>query len=255
MYLAYMNHPARSILDEARWAAAHGFEALDLTIEGPAALLDSFDPAELRAILDAAGMRVVGHTAWYLPFASPVERVRRAAIEEVAASLPIFAAIGAHLVNVHISRGVPLYGNDDELQRNGASFAELAHLAEPYGIQIVVEHPPSRCFGLTEICTILDADPRLGLHLDVGHAFVAGIDLEQLIDQLGSRLWHVHFSDNRGQEDDHMPIGAGKIDWQETIRLLKRVGYDDVITLEVFDQDHDFLLLSAQKVRGWWATL
>lgn len=255
MELAYMNHPARNILDEARWAAANGFDALDLTIEGPAALLDSFDPAELRAILDAASMRVVGHTAWYLPFASPVERVRRAAIEEVAASLPVFAAIGARLVNVHITRGVPLYGNDDELKRNGASFAELAQLAEPYGIQIVVEHPPSRRFGLTEICTILDADPRLGLHLDVGHAFVAGIDLEQLLDQLGSRLWHVHFSDNRGQDDDHMPIGAGKIDWQATIRLLKQFGYDDVITLEVFDQDHDFLLLSAQKVRGWWATL
>lgn len=255
MELAYMNHPARNILDEARWAAANGFDALDLTIEGPAALLDSFDPAELRAILDAASMRVVGHTAWYLPFASPVERVRRAAIEEVAASLPVFAAIGARLVNVHITRGVPLYGNDDELKRNGASFAELAQLAEPYGIQIVVEHPPSHRFGMTEICTILDADPRLGLHLDVGHAFVAGIDLEQLLDQLGSRLWHVHFSDNRGQDDDHMPIGAGKIDWQATIRLLKQFGYDDVITLEVFDQDHDFLLLSAQKVRGWWATL
>ncbi len=255
MELAYMNHPARNILDEARWAAANGFDALDLTIEGPAALLDSFDPAELRAILDAASMRVVGHTAWYLPFASPVERVRRAAVEEVAASLPVFAAIGARLVNVHITRGAPLYGNDDELKRNGASFAELAQLAEPYGIRIVVEHPPLRRFGLTEICAILDADLRLGLHLDVGHAFVAGIDLEQLLDRLGSRLWHVHFSDNRGQEDDHMPIGAGKIDWWATIRLLKQFGYDDVITLEVFDQDHDFLLLSAQKVRGWWATL
>ncbi len=255
MHLAYMNYPARNILDEARWAADNGFDALDLTIEGPAALVDRFDPVELRALLDATGMRVVGHTAWYLPFASPVERVRRAAIEEVAASLPIFAAVGARLVNVHIARGIPLYGDEDELQRNGASFAELAHLAEPYGIQIIVEHPPSRRFGLAEIRAILDADPRLGLHLDVGHAFIAGIDLEQLLDDLESRLRHVHFSDNRGQEDDHMPIGAGKIDWQQTIRLLKRAGYDGVVTLEVFDQDHDFLLLSAQKVRSWWATV
>ncbi len=255
MRLAYMNHPARDILDEARWAADNGFDALDLTIEGPAALTDRFDPAALRALLDTAGMCVVGHTAWYLPFASPVERVRRAAVEEVAASLPVFAAVGARLVNVHIVRGIPLYGNEDELRRNGASFAELAHLAEPYGIQIIVEHPPSRRFGLTEIRTILDADPRLGLHLDVGHAFIAGINLEHLLDELGARLQHVHFSDNRGQEDDHMPIGAGKIDWQQTIRLLKRVGYDGVVTLEVFDQDRDFLLLSAQKVRSWWAAL
>ncbi|MDW8146257.1 MAG: sugar phosphate isomerase/epimerase [Roseiflexaceae bacterium] len=255
MLLAYINHPARKILDEARWAAENGFDALDLTIEGPAALIDSFDPAELRALLDAAGMRVVGHTAWYLPFASPVERVRRAAVEEIAASLPVFAALGATMVNVHMTRGVPLYGDDDELQRNGASFAELAHLAEPYGIQIIVEHPPWRRFGLKQIRAILDADPRLGFHLDVGHAFVAGIDLERLLDELGDRLRHVHFSDNRGQDDDHMPIGAGKIDWQQTIRLLKRAGYDGIVTLEVFDQERDFLLLSAQKVRSWWRTL
>ena len=51
-----------------------------------------------------------------------------------------------------------------------------------------------------------------------------------------------------------MPLGAGRIDWPRAIRLLKRAGYDGTITLEVFDQqDHDFLLLSAAKVRRWWA--
>ena len=55
----------------------HDFEFLDLTLEGPAADVEQIDLATLRSILRAANMHVVGHTAWYLPFASPVARVRR----------------------------------------------------------------------------------------------------------------------------------------------------------------------------------
>lgn len=253
MQLGMMNDPRRDALDEARWAVAHGFEFLDLTIEGPAAALDQIDPRAIRQALDAAGAGVVGHTAWFLPFASPVERVRRAAVEEVAASLPAFAEVGARLVNVHISRGVGSFGHDRMVQLNGASFAELAELAEPYGIQIMIEHVPMPAIGIDDIRTILAADSRLGFHLDVGHAFVGGDRLEGLLKAFGKQLCHVHLSDNRGREDDHMPLGAGRIDWPRAMRLLKERGYDGTMTLEVFAQDRDYLLQSAEKVRRWWA--
>src|SRR3954471_4746056 len=119
MQIGMMNDPKVDVLDEARWAAANGFEFLDLTIEGPAAALDQIDVPAIRAVLDGAGMSVVGHTAWFLPFASPVERVRRAAIEEVAAALPAFAAVGARVVNVHITKGVSSFGHASMTRLNG----------------------------------------------------------------------------------------------------------------------------------------
>src|SRR6185503_5262262 len=100
MQLGMMNNPQADVLAEARWAADHGFEFLDLTIEGPRASLDQIDPRAIRRLLDEAEMGAVGHTAWFLPFASPVERVRRAAVEEAAAAFPAFATVGAALVNV-----------------------------------------------------------------------------------------------------------------------------------------------------------
>jgi sugar phosphate isomerase/epimerase len=87
MQLGMMNNPQADALEELRWAAAQGFEFLDLTIEGPRAALHQIDAQAIRQLLDHAGMGVVGHTAWFLPFASPFERVRRAAVEEVAAAL------------------------------------------------------------------------------------------------------------------------------------------------------------------------
>jgi sugar phosphate isomerase/epimerase len=252
MQLGMMNNPQADALEELRWAAAQGFEFLDLTIEGPRAALHQIDAQAIRQLLDHAGMGVVGHTAWFLPFASPFERVRRAAVEEVAAALPAFAAVGARLVNVHIAPGVNAFGHDHMVQMNGISFAELAEHAAPHGIQIMVEHVPGRSTNIDDIRAILAHDQRLGFHLDVGHAFIGGDRLEGLLKAFGDRLCHVHFSDNRGREDDHMPLGAGRIDWPRAIRLLKRAGYDGTITLEVFADDRDYLLLSAQKVRKWW---
>ncbi len=253
MQLGFMNNPQRDPLAEARWAAANGFGFLDLTIEGPRAALEQINAAAIRAVLDAAGMGVVGHTAPYLPFAAPFAGVRAAAAAEVIAQLPTFAAVGATVVNVHMTDGQSIFGREYNQKLLGATFATLAEAAAAHGIQIVAEHAPDARWGVAEIRAVLDADLRLGFHLDVGHAYVGGDRLAGLLDAFAPRLRHVHLSDNRGRNDDHMPIGAGRIDWPRALRLLKATGYDGTITLEVFDQDHDYLLLSARKVREWWA--
>lgn len=252
MRLGMMNDPRKNACNEARWAAAHGLEFLDLTVEGPGAALEQLDIPLLRAILADAGMGVVGHTAWYLPFASPVARVRQAAVESVAETFELFATLGTRWVNVHIVSSPFLFNRADSLRWNGESFAQLAERAETYGLRVMVEHQPSATFNLDDIRAILDTDARLGFHLDVGHAHVGGIKLEAILAAFGTRLAHVHLSDNRGRSDDHLPLGVGTIDWPRAIRLLKQGGYDDTITLEVFSADRDYLLLSAQKVRQWW---
>jgi sugar phosphate isomerase/epimerase len=252
MQVGMMNDPRQDAVAEARWAAQHGFDFLDLTLEGPAAAVEQIDRVRLKEVLDDTHLGVVGHTAWYLPFASPVRRVRQAAVDEVVASFEVFAALGAHYVNVHMVRGVHLYGFDAELALNAESFAALAAAAEPFGIEIVVEHPPATWAQLAEIRRVLDADGRLRFHLDVGHANVARVALEDLLGVLGSRLRHVHMSDNRGQHDDHMPLGAGRINWTRAVRLLKQHGYDGTVTLEVFADDRDLLLHSKDKLRRLW---
>ncbi len=252
MHLGMMNDPRRNACVEARWAAEHGLDFLDLTIEGPGAVLEQIDGNELKTILADTGLGIVGHTAWYLPFASPFVRVRQAAIECVVETFDLFAHLGVQHVNVHLASTPHLFKHSDCVRWNGESFAQLAEQAAAYGLRIMVEHLPNRFFGLDDIATILDADARLGFHLDVGHAHVAGMTLKDILHAFGARLVHVHFSDNRGQNDDHIPLGTGTISWFDVVRMLKTHGYDDTITLEVFSPDRDYLLLSVDKVRAWW---
>jgi len=70
MRIGAMNHPANDVLSEIRWMADMGLEFLDLTIEPPAAASWRINPTDIRRELEQRGMGVVGHTAYYLPFAN-----------------------------------------------------------------------------------------------------------------------------------------------------------------------------------------
>lgn len=252
MRLGMMNDPRKDACEELRWAADNGFEFFDLTIEGPGADLEHLNVPALRSLLDTTGLGLVGHTAWYLPFASPFAPVRQAAVACVAETFEAFAHLGAQWVNVHITFAPKFFSREQRIAWNAESFAALAKQSTDYGLRIMVEHPPDASTTVADIRHILDADARLGFHLDVGHANIGGDKLEGLLRAFKTRLAHVHLSDNLGRSDDHLMIGAGSIDWPRAIRLIRETGYDNTVTLEVFTPDRDYLLLSARKVRDMW---
>jgi sugar phosphate isomerase/epimerase len=66
-------------------------------------------------------------------------------------------------------------------------------------------------------------------------------------------LKHVHLHDNKGGSSDlHLPLGAGTIDAAHYVRSLKRHGYDETITLEVFTPDRHHLAYSRDLLRSLW---
>jgi sugar phosphate isomerase/epimerase len=60
-------------------------------------------------------------------------------------------------------------------------------------------------------------------------------------------------SDNHGGDrDEHLPLGAGNIDWPWALGVLKRMGYDGTITAEVFSRDKSYLVAAKDQLREWW---
>ncbi len=86
---------------------------------------------------------------------------------------------------------------------------------------------------------VIDDVPGLGLTLDVGHANLGGSENKSIsmIEKFGKRIRHVHLHDNRGgqsQDDDlHLPIGKGNVDFGSILNALVNTGYERTITLEV----------------------
>ncbi len=251
MQVGMMNDPAADPVREAQWAAEHGFDFIDLTIEGPAAGVETLDVRALGDVLGGTGLGIVGHSAWYLPFASPFKEVRAGAVAAVETLFEPLSVLGAKLVNVHVDRGSNKFPYDDSLRWNAESFATLAERAAPFGLRVIVENVVNQ-FNTAKAFRKLLGHPELGLHLDIGHANVKGERTEEFLKAHRERLLHVHVSDNRRVNDDHLPLGVGEIDWPGQLQLLRGAGYDSTITLEIFTPDRFYLIDSAERLRRLW---
>ena len=86
---------------------------------------------------------------------------------------------------------------------------------------------------------VLNAEPDVGITLDVGHANLHGLEniSISIIDRLGQVIRHVHLHDNRGgtgrYDDLHLPIGHGRVEFKPIIASLCDMGYRGTMTFEV----------------------
>jgi sugar phosphate isomerase/epimerase len=247
MLLGLMNNPARDPLKEIARIADNGFDFVDLTLEPPGARADQINPAKIRAALQARNLSVVGHTAYYLPFASPFDAVQAGAVAEAERCLPVFAHVGARLMNLHLDCRAPGHDTAYITKRNVEAIERLLPAAQQLGIRLMIENADGDTADT--LAPVLDALPAhlVGLHLDVGHANIRtsrASNTASLLGRYADRLLHVHFSDNKGKGDDHLAIGAGAIDWRREIKALQAVGYNGTITLECFYGDADLIAYS-----------
>lgn len=256
MLIGAMNHPGHDIVDDIRWIAGMDFDFIDLTLEPPGAASWKADPKAIRAALDHSGLKVVGHTAFYLPIASAFEGVRKAAVEELFRCMRIFAEVGAKWMNIHPDRYTPFHDRAFFIRRNIESLRGLLPEAERCGVGLMVENLPGEFNNARQLGDLLDPLPELGLHLDFGHAnlLVPHNTSQEILTRYGSRLRHVHLHDNKGgSEDMHAPLGVGTVNVRATVEGLKRCGYEDTITLEVFTPDRHYLAYSRDVLRRVWA--
>lgn len=255
MKVGAMNHPRHNPAEEIRRFAAMGFDFIDLTLEPPGAGWWQCDVPAVRKALAETGMGIVGHTAYYLPIAHPFEEVRRAAVEAFRNCIPVFAEMGARVMNIHPDAYAPMHDRAFVIGQNLKSLAEILESAEGTGVRVMVENLPRNFNTAVQLAELLDPLPELGLHLDIGHTelSVATNSAEEILARFGGRLLHAHLHDNKGGDADvHLPLGAGTIDVPKHLAALKKVGYDGTITLEVFTPDQHYLEISAAKLRAMW---
>ena len=250
-----MNNPMRPVAEELERIARAGFDFVDLTAEPPGAW--PLDPQLVRRQLDALGLGIVGHTAYYLPIASPFAALRRQAHAVLLETLDALVAAGAQAVNVHPDPMTRLFAPDDIRARNADAIAELTEEAAARGAALMVENL-GRFGRVEDLAPIFAAAPAARLHLDVGHANLFRDRDEPnrtpaLLDAFGDRVAHVHLSDNFGLDDLHLPPGAGSVDWPRVVRALKQARYDGTVTLEVFTVEPSHVELSRRLWLEWWA--
>lgn len=147
--------------------------------------------------------------------------LRRASIEEINKTLKLANSIDVEMVTVHPGIYSPLSIYWDKTAKTAIdSLNKIREKGEEYGITIAMENFPEMWLALCskpeETKDFLE-ETGLEFCLDVGHAYTSG-SLDEFLEFEPVNL-HIH--DNLGEEDAHLELGEGQIDFEMIIKSLK----------------------------------
>ena len=239
-----------SCVEALKVAAENGFDAFEIGVYFPAVDLDNWNWNEIGAIKEIsrdAGIEICVHAAYYeLNMAAFLKGIREESVRYINKSIDFCHELGGQVINVHSGKftyydeqpGASL--DTDPLMKiqwdyHIESLKRINAYAESKGITLCLEN-----LGWNEVAQSFEdmlkirdeVGYTLQFTLDIGHARLNSKGgVEEGFRVLGDNIRHIHFTDNFGEEDDHLPIGEGNTDYSSFFRFIKDFPY--IITLEV----------------------
>jgi sugar phosphate isomerase/epimerase len=243
----------QALADIASWAAAAGFDALEVDVEAHLA-----DPAQAPAIVDdvrARGVDVCAFTYFgNLLDADQSARLRHRTSVEAAVDAAAASGVGIVVIFPGRDESASEDANYDQL---AAYLTALAERAAPDNVKIAMENWPGP--GNDYLATTprgwaklfaLAPHANLGLLFDPSHLVWQGIGHEPALRAFAERVFLVHAKDtaidrSRLQETGYFGRGwwryrlpgHGEIDWPAMLGLLRELGFDGVVSIEHEDAD------------------
>ena len=257
MQYGAMNFPIKPVAEELADIASLGFDYLELTMDPPQAHYATIrqEKDSILSLLKSHSMNVICHLPTFVSTADLTDSIREASLQEMFNSLEVAAEIRPLKVVLHPGHigGLGVFVQETALAYANESLDAIIDRAEALGLCVCLENMFPRCRAFVEPADfneILERFPKLKLTLDTGHANIGSRSGRRILDfikQFGQRIGHLHISDNLGQRDDHVSLGAGTINFEKVAKALKKSGYDDTATLEIFSDDRRQLKKSRDR--------
>jgi sugar phosphate isomerase/epimerase len=204
--------------------------------------LDKITPADienLRASMDWSPTVSIHAPFMDLCPGAVDSKIRAVTLERYLQTLEVTAPLKPLSVVFHSGYERWKYaGNVDIwLSKSIEVWRKVLELAEKTGAKVAVENiVDSEPDHLVRLVEEID-HPLFGLCFDIGHRelFSKLTPVEWLI-PMAPRLFELHLHDNFGIEDDHLPIGGGKIEFGAFFKKLKELELNPVYTLEAHSE-------------------
>ncbi len=255
-----LTNPSNAIISEINKIYDLDFDYVEIGIEGPEGNPDVIKNKtdEITKLLKRFKQKPIAHTAYWIDLASDYEYIRHAWIIEAIREIRIVKELGIDLINFHANVNGMFYGEKRKIILDNLvkSLREVVSHAQKLNVNIMLENTPlsNGIHNVDEFKYIVDNVAMLFVHLDIPHAFTSGgmKSVSDYINTFTEKIIHIHWHDNHGVKDEHLPIGEGFIDHQKAVKALKEIGYDRTITLEVFTSSND-AKSSANQLRNLWS--
>jgi sugar phosphate isomerase/epimerase len=244
------NLPSLPILDEIRNFAEMGFDYLELGLDAPTGHYSVIreTKTEILNALENHSMGLVCHLPTFVFSADMTESIRKASLEETVNSIQLCAELGALKAVLHpaMTNWLGFLFMEKVKEYANEALEIIVEQAAKINVCLCIENMFPKYgyfFEPDEFLDVLERFPSLKVTLDVSHANIGDQKknrISRFIRILGDHISHVHVSDNKGREDDHLPIGAGKINFREVIKALEIIDYKETVTFEVFTDDRTY---------------
>jgi len=199
-----------------------------------------------------SGMKTMHGAFLDLAIHSRDEAIAAISRSRIEADIVTAQRLGCEKIVFHLGFNplIPPSNYQDELLHAHSLFWNV--IAEKYpGILICLENqwePDWSIFG--ELFQRV-SHPRVGMCFDAAHAQVYGhFGPVTWIQNLAPHIFHMHWNDNHGDMDSHLPLGSGTIEW-EKIHLACLKWNSVSITLEINAQPALETSLRFLDQRGW----
>jgi len=206
---------------------------------------------KLRELIESNGLGVSVHsTFWDLNPASYRPEVWKLSLDQTKKSLQACSTLGGSVMVLHPGR-CPItdlkWFMDGSKKLYDKFIKECLSHARKLGVTIALENMGlsfSPYSTLPELYDLTNRFDGLKVCLDVGHAYRRrGMgkmknreeDIARQVRRLGSRIAHVHFHDNHGENDDHLVPGQGSMNFTPIVKAIKGTGFDGLVVIELFD--------------------
>ncbi len=165
--------------------------------------------------------------------ASPDKDISELSIKKYLKALEIATRLDLDYVVFHSQinpNHIEEFVRDLNLRQNADSFREIVARAKDFKGTIVVENVfEKEPKILKDLLDLIDLD-NIKVNLDIGHAKLGEVGLEDWVRTLGDYIVYSHIHTNDGKYDRHLPITKKEYDNYRDI--LKKYGLDPVISLE-----------------------
>jgi len=203
----------------------------------------------LKEIKKSYGIKFTVHA----PFAdvnisSPSKPLRNFMIKRLKRSMHFAKSLDAKLWVLHpgIKTGISMFYPGEDWKQNKKTIELLDNHAKKLDIQIAIENLPKK-YGFImntpeDFKRFYAESPSndIGIVLDTGHSNLEG-QTESFLRQLSEKILHIHISDNNGEDDQHLGLGKGNIDWSLFAKILSEIKYRKTIMIETVENVNESL--------------
>ena len=178
--------------------------------------------------------------------------IRQVTFQRLSQALSVASRFNAHLMIIHPGFDKWRYPNLDQVWLAHAKdfFPPLLEQAAACGCRLAIENIYEETPDtLVQLVEEIDSE-WFGHCFDAGHWHLFGRrPMAEWLDEINSRLFHLHLHDNHGRADDHLPVGDGTIDFTPMKLHLHKLLTLPSMTLEARSAEQ--LRRSLQQVQSF----